>query len=66
VEESELTGMKLEHIALQVPDPVAMADWYVKHLGMRVVRSGPPPAQARFIADSAGRTVLEVCRGKAL
>jgi glyoxylase I family protein len=52
--------MKIEHLALQVPDPVAMADWYVKHLGMRVVRSGPPPVNARFLADSARQTVLEI------
>jgi glyoxylase I family protein len=52
--------MKIEHVALQVPDPVALADWYVVHLGMRVVRSFGPPAHARFIADSAGQTVLEV------
>ncbi len=25
-------SMKLEHFALQVPDPVAMAQWYVKYL----------------------------------
>lgn len=27
---------------------------------MRVVRTGPPPVNARFIADSAGQTVLEI------
>ena len=52
--------MKIEHLALQVPDPVAMTNWYVKHLGMRVVRSGSPPVNARFLADSAGQTVLEI------
>lgn len=52
--------MKIEHVALQVPDPVALADWYVTNLGMQVVRSFGPPAHARFIADDAGQTVLEV------
>lgn len=52
--------MNIEHLALQVPDPVALADWYVAQLGMRVVRSGPPPVNARFLADSAGQTVLEI------
>ena len=36
--------MNVEHIALNVPDPVAMADWYLDHLGMKLARSGPPPA----------------------
>jgi glyoxylase I family protein len=52
--------MKIEHVALQVPDPIELADWYVANLGMRVVRSFGAPAHARFLADSAGQTVLEV------
>jgi glyoxylase I family protein len=52
--------MKIEHVALQVPDPIELAEWYVTNLGMRVVRSFGPPAHARFIADDAGHTVLEV------
>jgi glyoxylase I family protein len=52
--------LKIEHIALQVPDPVELAEWYVANLGMRVVRSFGAPAHARFIADGDGQTVLEV------
>src|SRR6266581_4941240 len=33
--------MKIEHFALQVPEPVAMAEWYVKHLGFTVSRAVP-------------------------
>jgi glyoxylase I family protein len=55
--------MKLEHVALLVAEPVAMARWYVEHLGMRVVRAGEPPANARFLADDEGRSVLEVYAG---
>jgi glyoxylase I family protein len=51
--------MKLEHVALQVADPVAMARWYGEHLGMRVVREGEAPGHARFLADDAGLSVLE-------
>ncbi len=54
--------MKLEHVALQVADPVAMARWYEVHLGMRVVRSGDAPGHARFLADDAV-TVLETYAG---
>jgi glyoxylase I family protein len=53
-------SMNIEHVALQVPDPVKLADWYVAHLGMRVVRSSGAPAHMRFLADAAGKTVLEV------
>ncbi len=54
--------MKFEHVALQVAEPAAVADWYVEHLGMKIVRSGGPPGHARFIADATGRTVLEIYR----
>lgn len=52
--------MKLEHVALLVADPPAMARWYVEHLGMRVVKaSDEAPGFARFLADSEGTSVLE-------
>ena len=52
--------MRVEHAAWQVEDPVAAAEWYVEHLGMRVVRSDGPPAYARFLADATGRVLLEI------
>lgn len=55
--------MKLEHVALQVADPVAVAEWYEAHVGMRVVRKGDPPGSARFLADEAGASVLEIYAG---
>lgn len=55
--------LKLEHVALQVADPVATARWYEAHLGMRIVRSTEAPAHARFLADSAGASVLEIYAG---
>jgi glyoxylase I family protein len=54
--------VKVEHFALQVPDPVALADWYVKHLGWSVARSSGPPGNGRFLLDSAGAVMLEVYR----
>jgi catechol 2,3-dioxygenase-like lactoylglutathione lyase family enzyme len=52
--------MLIEHFALNVPDSIALADWWVQHLGMRVVRQVNGPPHTRFLADSAGRGVLEV------
>ena len=56
--------MKLEHVALLVADPAGMARWYGEHLGMRVVRSGDEPSHARFLADAAGESILELYTGK--
>jgi len=52
--------IRLEHVALNVPDPVAMAKWYTENLGMNVRRTGPPPANNRFIADAGGNMMLEL------
>jgi glyoxylase I family protein len=54
--------MRLEHVALQVPDPAAMADWYVTHLGCSIARTGGEPAFARFLLDGAGAAMLEIYR----
>ncbi len=54
--------MELEHLALQVEDPAAMADWLEANLGMKVVRAGEPPISVRFIVDDGGRTMLELYR----
>lgn len=52
--------MKIEHIAFLVNDPVAVADWYGKHLGLRILRKHGPPTHAHFLADDSGQCVLEV------
>jgi catechol 2,3-dioxygenase-like lactoylglutathione lyase family enzyme len=55
--------MKIEHVAFSVSDPVAMADWYVKHLGLRVARSGGPAQNnVRFLADDSGLAMIEIYR----
>jgi glyoxylase I family protein len=33
--------MKIEHIAFNVADPVAVAAWYAEHLGLTVVVHKP-------------------------
>ena len=52
--------MKIEHFALQVADSAAMADWYVKHLGCTIARSGGEPSHARFVRDQAGSVMVEL------
>ena len=37
-----------------------MADWYVVHLGMRVVRQVDGPPHTRFLVDAGDATVVEL------
>lgn len=52
--------MRIEHVGLQVPDPIAMGDWYVAHLGFVVKRSADSPVPVRFLADQTGRVMIEI------
>jgi glyoxylase I family protein len=54
--------MNIEHVALNVPDPSAIAEWYTRHLGMRVVRRLETATQTHFIGDESGRVVVELYR----
>jgi glyoxylase I family protein len=59
--------MDIEHIALNVPDPVRMAAWYVEHLSLRVLRKQEQAPFTHFLADRSGRVVLELyCHTKAV
>ena len=52
--------IRLEHVAINVEDPVSMAKWYGENLGMKVVRKGPPPINMHFISDAGGNMMLEI------
>lgn len=54
--------MNIEHMALNVAEPSKMAEWYGRHLGMKVVRRPPGDTQTHFIADESGRVILEIYR----
>ncbi|MFV0290190.1 MAG: VOC family protein [Mangrovibacterium sp.] len=45
--------MKIEHLALNVPDSVAMADWYVENLGFKLVKAVNASPFVRFIVDDS-------------
>ena len=51
--------MKLEHVAINVPDAKGFVDFFVKNLGMRVVLSQDVSPFMHFIADEAG-SMLEI------
>ncbi len=52
--------MILEHIAINVPDAIAMADWYVEHCGLRMVIKLNDAPFTRFLTDQKGRTCIEI------
>ncbi len=51
---------RFEHIAVNVPEPKAMAQWYAANLGFRIVRESTPPSYSAFIVDSAGHMMFEI------
>jgi len=52
--------VRLEHVGLNVADPIKAAQWYVDNLGMKVLREAPAPANTRFLGDAAGNMMLEI------
>lgn len=52
--------MKFEHFAINVKDPVAVAEWYVDNLGAQVVHEVNNETQTKFLADEVGRVFMEI------
>ena len=52
--------LAVEHVAWQVEDPEAVVAWYGEQFGFRVVRKNNDPARTHFIADSAGKVLVEI------
>ncbi len=55
--------MKIEHVALLVAEPIAVARWYVQNLGMSILRSSGAPSYTHFLADGQRTSVLEIYGG---
>jgi catechol 2,3-dioxygenase-like lactoylglutathione lyase family enzyme len=52
--------MHIEHVAVNVSDPRAMAAWYCEHLGFTIKRRENEPPHTHFLADSSGRMMIEI------
>ncbi len=52
--------LRIEHVAWNVSDAVAVAAWYVEHLGMRIVRKVDTAPHVHFLADASGAVVIEI------
>jgi catechol 2,3-dioxygenase-like lactoylglutathione lyase family enzyme len=51
--------VKIEHMAFQVEDPVAVSAWYVEHLGLTLKRAFPERPWGHFLADDGDAVMLE-------
>lgn len=51
--------MEFEHFALNVTEPLKIADWYVEHLDMKIVFQKQESPFMTFLADNTGRIVVE-------
>ncbi|MEO9475665.1 MAG: VOC family protein [Cyclobacteriaceae bacterium] len=49
-----------EHFAINVPEPKAIADWYVEHVGLTIVRQQAEDPFMTFLADESGRVLCEL------
>lgn len=52
--------MRFEHIAINVPDPVKMAQWYIENCGLKAVIALTEPPFTHFLTDSEGYTAIEI------
>jgi catechol-2,3-dioxygenase len=52
--------MKLEHFALNVENPIAMANWYVENFDLKIIRQQTAPPFTHFLADDSGRIMIEI------
>ncbi len=52
--------MKIEHFAVNVEDPTAMSSWYVKNMGLEVVKENSEAPFMHFLADDSGSIMIEI------
>jgi len=52
--------MKIEHFALNVEDPIAMAQWYTKHLGLKILTQRKVAPFTTFLTDDSGSIMIEI------
>ncbi|MFD2033738.1 VOC family protein [Belliella marina] len=52
--------MKFEHFAINVTQPLEMAEWYVDNLGLKIVKQMEESPYMTFLADDSGMIMLEI------
>jgi glyoxylase I family protein len=58
--------VRIEHLALNVANPPAMADWYAANLGLKIVRQDDSAVHCRFLGDAEGHALIELYHNAAL
>ncbi len=56
---SKIFTARIEHMGFNVSDPVAVASWYQKNLGMKLIRKGKAPLFVTFISDPGNNMMME-------
>jgi glyoxylase I family protein len=52
--------MKLEHVAINVESPLEMAEWYVRTMGLEIIKQSEGAPFTAFLADNSGRVMIEI------
>ena len=58
------SGFVLEHVAIDVADPIATAAWWRDNLGFTITRQKDDITHTTFIVDASGRMAIEMYRAK--
>jgi glyoxylase I family protein len=53
-------AVKIEHFALNVSDPLSMANWYCAHLGFSLASQMEVAPYTCFLADDSGNVMIEI------
>src|SRR6201989_1170565 len=57
--------MKIEHFALNVEEPLAMANWYRDNLGLQIVRQMEDLPFTTFLRDDSNTILIEIYKNGA-
>ena len=57
-------GFVLEHPAIDVADPVAVAAWWCKNLGFTITKQKDDETHTTFLVDASGRVAMEMYRAR--
>lgn len=49
----------IQHIGINVNNPIEVSNWYIQNLGMKLIRRGKAPQNVTFIADSGSYMEIE-------
>ena len=52
--------MKIEHFAINVKEATAMAKWWSKNLGLKIIRADQEAPFVHFLSDDGDQTLIEI------